>query len=155
MSYVVVDATELDPHELKCALVIDKGTADAIACNGDEAVMSLAKAVQSCLTEDGMWISLSYSSLRFDLEQMPLDVEVASKIPTFDLATKLKDHGQKKSSVLGNCLRLQQRTSLAPGWRLQQVAVMVNIGIRLLPLGGRDLAGHLDIKGHLLQVEAK
>lgn len=82
MSYVVADATELDPNEMRSALVIDKGTADAIACSGDEAVISLVKAVQNCLKEDGMWISLSYSSLRYDLEQIPLGVEVISKVLT-------------------------------------------------------------------------
>jgi len=82
MSYVVADATELHPNDMESALVIDKGTADAIACSGGEAVISLAKAVQSCLTEGGRWISLSFSSLRYDLEYMPLEVEVISKIPT-------------------------------------------------------------------------
>ena len=67
---------------MKAALVIDKGTADAIACSGGEAVISLAKAVQRCLDRDGVWISLSFSALRYELEGLPLEVEVISKILT-------------------------------------------------------------------------
>ncbi|KAK1762328.1 kinase domain-containing protein [Phialemonium atrogriseum] len=81
MKYVVADATKLDMHEA-FDVVIDKSTVDAIACGGDEALLRMARGVRKCLTEGGFWISLSFSSSRFDMEGLPLDVDVIAKVPT-------------------------------------------------------------------------
>ncbi|KXX80064.1 Methyltransferase-like protein 13 [Madurella mycetomatis] len=81
MGYRVADATRLDTGE-KYPLVIDKSTADAIACAGEDAVMSLCRSVYRCLDAGGIWISLSYSQSRFEDVQFLFEVEVIRKIPT-------------------------------------------------------------------------
>jgi SAM-dependent methyltransferase len=63
--YVIVDATRLQLEE-KYGVVIDKSTADAIACGADDAVFSIAKGICRCLNDDGFRISLSYSPWRFE-----------------------------------------------------------------------------------------
>ncbi|KAL1837604.1 hypothetical protein VTJ49DRAFT_3622 [Mycothermus thermophilus] len=70
-------------------VALDKGTADAIACGGDDAVRAMAENVWRCLSPrgddgggGGFWISLSYSSTRFDDVRDLFDVEVIHKIPT-------------------------------------------------------------------------
>jgi SAM-dependent methyltransferase len=79
--YVVADATRLE-LEGKYGLVIDKSTADAIACGADDAVFSMAKGICRCLDDGGFWISLSYSPWRFEHVQSLFRVEVISKLPT-------------------------------------------------------------------------
>ncbi|KAL2174223.1 S-adenosyl-L-methionine-dependent methyltransferase [Thermothelomyces heterothallicus CBS 202.75] len=80
--YLLADATRLDLSD-KYQLVIDKGTADAIACGEEGALLSMARSVRRFLDESGFWVSLSYSSQRFDDEiQSIFSVEVISKIPT-------------------------------------------------------------------------
>lgn len=69
-------------------LAIDKCTADAVACGGNDAVLAMAENVRRCLSDSGVWISLSYSASRYDLDggdfkgALPFEVEVIGKIPT-------------------------------------------------------------------------
>ncbi|KAK3936216.1 Endothelin-converting enzyme 2 [Diplogelasinospora grovesii] len=84
LTYVVGDVTQLD---LQLAgevydLVIDKSTADAVSCAGGAALLRMVECIKRCLADGGVWISLSYSALRFSLERLPLAVEVVEKIPT-------------------------------------------------------------------------
>ncbi|KKP01230.1 hypothetical protein THAR02_06668 [Trichoderma harzianum] len=66
----------------KFDLVVDKSTADAISCGGDEQVRRMAHCVRECLADDAVWVSMSYSASRFDIGEIPFDVEVLAKIPT-------------------------------------------------------------------------
>ncbi|TQN65174.1 EEF1A lysine methyltransferase 4 [Colletotrichum shisoi] len=87
MRYLVADVTRLQlPH--KYDVVVDKSTVDAVSCGGVDAFLRMAEAVRRHLRDGGFWISLSYSSCRFDVEGLPFDVEVIAKIPT----PKLKPH---------------------------------------------------------------
>ncbi|GAB1309819.1 S-adenosyl-L-methionine-dependent methyltransferase [Madurella fahalii] len=81
MMYLVADATQLDSGE-EYPLVVDKSTADAIACGGEDAMISLGRSVYRCLGDGGIWISLSYSQSRFEDVQFLFEVEVISEIPT-------------------------------------------------------------------------
>ncbi|KAK0734651.1 kinase domain-containing protein [Lasiosphaeria miniovina] len=69
-------------------LAIDKCTADAVACGRNDAVLAMAENVRQCLSDSGVWISLSYSASRYDLDGgdfeggLPFEVEVVGKIPT-------------------------------------------------------------------------
>ncbi|KAM7186607.1 methyltransferase-like protein 13 [Naviculisporaceae sp. PSN 640] len=80
MNYVVADATNFELKDIKFDLVIDKSTTDAIAC-GSSSVLSVTKAVRRCLTDNGMWISLSFSPYRYDLEGIPFAVRLISEVP--------------------------------------------------------------------------
>ncbi|KAK4442923.1 hypothetical protein QBC34DRAFT_222682 [Podospora aff. communis PSN243] len=80
-TYLVADALELDLGE-KYALVIDKSTADAVACGGEAALVAMAQGVERHLSEQGLWISLSYSAFRFDDPGLPLEVSLFCKVPT-------------------------------------------------------------------------
>jgi hypothetical protein len=80
MEYAVADATELTSKR-RFALVIDKSTADAVACAGDEALLKMAGCVERCLEQDGAWISVSYSERRFGVERLPLECRVIKKFP--------------------------------------------------------------------------
>uniref|UniRef100_A0A8H7N6P6 Methyltransferase domain-containing protein n=1 Tax=Bionectria ochroleuca TaxID=29856 RepID=A0A8H7N6P6_BIOOC len=101
MNYVVADATRLVDEPImvgshggaageeeknvtpaKFELVVDKSTADAVACGGDSAILKLAKGIKECLSKDGVWISLSFSSDRFEVLELPFHVEVMAKVPT-------------------------------------------------------------------------
>ena len=87
--YAVADATCL-PEGLPNSeydLVIDKSTVDAVSCAGEEAFLRMAKGVRGCLKENTTWISLSYSQYRFDIEDLPFEVDVLAKVP----APKLKE----------------------------------------------------------------
>lgn len=68
----------------KFDLVIDKSTVDAISCGGDQEVITMAEGVRRVLKERGVWISLSYSERRFELDRVGklFDVEVLERIPT-------------------------------------------------------------------------
>ncbi|KAK2028777.1 hypothetical protein LX32DRAFT_639700 [Colletotrichum zoysiae] len=81
MRYLVADVTRLQLAD-KFDLVIDKSTVDAVSCGGVGAFLKMAQGVRRHLTDDGFWISLSYSFCRFDVENLPFDVEVIAKIPT-------------------------------------------------------------------------
>lgn len=81
MKYVVRDVTHLDLEET-FDLVVDKSTADAVSCGGDEPLLRMANGVRGCLGPGGAWISLSYSSRRFDIRGLPLEVEEIAKVPT-------------------------------------------------------------------------
>lgn len=109
MGYAVADATRLDVdlgrvhvatgHDTaetwttdrrtqipqKFDLVIDKSTVDAVSCAGEEALLSMCRAVRRCLEPGGFWISLSYSASRFDIEGLPFRCEVIARIPTMKL----------------------------------------------------------------------
>ncbi|CAG9977909.1 unnamed protein product [Clonostachys byssicola] len=101
MNYIVADATHLvdepimisshsdaageNEHNVtpaKFDLVVDKSTADAVACGGDSAILKLAQGIKECLSKDGVWISLSFSSDRFEVPELPFHVEVMAKVPT-------------------------------------------------------------------------
>ncbi|KAJ0272482.1 hypothetical protein COL940_010442 [Colletotrichum noveboracense] len=87
MRYLVADVTQLQLPD-KYDLVVDKSTVDAVSCGGIEPFLRMAEGVRRHLTDEGFWISLSYSFCRFDVEGLPFDVEVIAKIPT----PKLKPH---------------------------------------------------------------
>ncbi|KAI1437422.1 S-adenosyl-L-methionine-dependent methyltransferase [Xylaria sp. CBS 124048] len=82
--YLVADVTSLSVSlpARSFDLVVDKSTIDAVSCGGDDAVLSMARCVRECLTADGVWISLSFSATRFELDGMPFTVDVLGKIPT-------------------------------------------------------------------------
>ncbi|KAK3949821.1 S-adenosyl-L-methionine-dependent methyltransferase [Pseudoneurospora amorphoporcata] len=85
MRYITADATRLDSVPdisfQKYHLVIDKSTADAISCAGDDAVLAMAQGIHRSLADGGVWISVSYSAFRYDIPQLPFDVEVITKLP--------------------------------------------------------------------------
>jgi SAM-dependent methyltransferase len=81
MEYVVADATRLHPRG-KYHVAIDKSTADAVACGGADAVVSMARGIRRCLRDDGFWISLSYSPSRFEGVHFMFEVSVISRVPT-------------------------------------------------------------------------
>ncbi|KAK0719139.1 hypothetical protein B0H67DRAFT_484721 [Lasiosphaeris hirsuta] len=80
MEYLVADATQLH-LPCKFPLVIDKCAADAIACGGEHAVLSVARSVAKHLAPGGIWLSLSYSASRFQIKGLPLEAEVLTKLP--------------------------------------------------------------------------
>ncbi|KAI1350190.1 S-adenosyl-L-methionine-dependent methyltransferase [Xylaria sp. FL0043] len=87
MEYAVADVTRMRLADLPGLhqgfdIIVDKGTADAVACGGDEAVLAMTKCVRECLAAEGIWISLSYSAQRFEIEGLPFDVCVIGKIAT-------------------------------------------------------------------------
>ncbi|EGR52881.1 hyoothetical protein [Trichoderma reesei QM6a] len=99
MKYAVADATKslvLNPSSSnqndssetrneKFNLVVDKSTVDAISCGGEEQVRRMAHCVRECLADDdddAVWVSLSYSAARFELEGLPFDVEVLERVLT-------------------------------------------------------------------------
>lgn len=108
MGYEVVDATRLGECEAlldgygdeeeeekedeqkqmgKFDLVVDKSTVDAISCGGEEGLVKMAEGVQRVLKRrgnGGVWISLSYSERRFEVDRVGelFDVEVLERIPT-------------------------------------------------------------------------
>lgn len=103
--YVVADATRLDVGE-KYGLVIDKSTADAIACGADDAVFSMAKGICRSLDDNGFWISLSYSPCRFEHVQSLFNVEVISKLPT-------PKHKSTDPDIFHYCYLLRPREQLS------------------------------------------
>lgn len=98
MKYAVMDATQLyfcGPNDddrrrrrrapQKFDLVLDKSTVDAVSCGGQETFLRMTRGVRRCLAPGGVWISLSYSSSRFDVRDeglLPFKVDVLAKIPT-------------------------------------------------------------------------
>ncbi|KAI1425256.1 S-adenosyl-L-methionine-dependent methyltransferase [Xylaria sp. FL1777] len=85
MKYAVADVTRLLadlPRPRAFDLVVDKSTVDAVSCGGDEPCLAMAQCVRECLAAGGLWISLSYSAARFQLDGLPFDVCVIGKIPT-------------------------------------------------------------------------
>ncbi|UPL03372.1 hypothetical protein LCI18_014306 [Fusarium solani-melongenae] len=81
MRYEVQDATQLDLKE-KFDLIVDKSTVDAISCAGETPLRRMTAGIRNCLADGGVWVSLSYSSSRFDLDDLPFDIEVLAKVPT-------------------------------------------------------------------------
>ncbi|KXH53272.1 hypothetical protein CSAL01_01920 [Colletotrichum salicis] len=81
MRYLVADATQLQLTD-NYDFIIDKSTADAISCGGEKPLLRMANGVRRHLADRGFWISLSYSFCRFDVENLPFDVDVIAKIPT-------------------------------------------------------------------------
>ncbi|KAH9901707.1 hypothetical protein F4778DRAFT_771039 [Xylariomycetidae sp. FL2044] len=86
MEYAVADATQLNlerlPGSREFDVVIDKSTADAVSCGGETAFLRMVSGVRTCLTDGGIWLSLSYSQSRFDVEHLPFHVDTIAKIPT-------------------------------------------------------------------------
>ncbi|KAL7923059.1 S-adenosyl-L-methionine-dependent methyltransferase [Trichoderma austrokoningii] len=84
MKYAVADATnlQLGDEERKFDLVVDKSTVDAVSCGGDDQVRRMARCVKEHLAPGAVWISMSYSAYRFDVEGLPFNVEVLAKVPT-------------------------------------------------------------------------
>lgn len=88
MKYAVADATQLHLSNdsggecCKFDLVVDKSTVDAISCGGEDQVLQMASCVKEHLAPGAVWISLSYSASRFDIERLPFDVQVLAKVPT-------------------------------------------------------------------------
>ncbi|KAI8951176.1 S-adenosyl-L-methionine-dependent methyltransferase [Xylaria longipes] len=91
--YVVADVTRLSaacadlspgpgPGRGEFDLVVDKSTVDAVSCGGEAALLDMARGVRGCLAPGGVWVSLSYSSGRFQLDELPFEVSVVGKIPT-------------------------------------------------------------------------
>lgn len=81
MRYLVADVTQLSLDET-FEIVVDKSTVDAVSCGGDEALLRMAQGVKRCLSPAGFWISLSYSCSRFDMHDLPFDVDVIARLPT-------------------------------------------------------------------------
>lgn len=81
--YLVADVLTLDLGT-KFDLVLDKSTADAIACSEGPSVLVMANRVRNHLTENGAWLSLSFSASRFQVVDgtLPLRTEVIGKLPT-------------------------------------------------------------------------
>lgn len=92
MRYTVADVTQLNHggsgglpgarDDGKFDLVVDKGTVDAVSCGGETPFLRMARGVRDHLADGAVWISLSYSSQRFDVDGLPFDVEVIAKVPT-------------------------------------------------------------------------
>lgn len=83
MSYKVADATCLErTGDEGYDLILEKSTVDAISCGGEDAFLKMAKGVHACLKPGAVWISLSYSAYRFDVDGLPFDVEVLARVPT-------------------------------------------------------------------------
>ncbi|KAK4135970.1 hypothetical protein BT67DRAFT_448845 [Trichocladium antarcticum] len=83
MKYLVADATRLDLHE-RYQIAIDKSTADAVSCGEAHSLASMAQGIRRCLSDDGLWVSLSFSPFRFEhaTVQSLFEVEVICKLPT-------------------------------------------------------------------------
>ncbi|KAK1245346.1 hypothetical protein MKX08_004975 [Trichoderma sp. CBMAI-0020] len=85
MKYAVADATQLQlsaDEECKFDLVVDKSTVDAISCGGEDQVRRMASCVRGHLAPGAVWVSMSYSASRFDIDGLPFNVEVLAKVPT-------------------------------------------------------------------------
>ncbi|KAK7751230.1 hypothetical protein SLS62_006775 [Diatrype stigma] len=84
MKYAVADVTQLSRERLsgKFDLIVDKSTVDAVACGGDSILLRMASGIRERLAEGGVWVSLSFSSSRFDVGGLPFQVEVIAKVPT-------------------------------------------------------------------------
>ncbi|KAK7702569.1 hypothetical protein SLS64_009532 [Diaporthe eres] len=122
MGYAVADATRLDAdlglaeeqdqgqergqgeekERRKFDFVVDKSTVDAVSCGGEEALLSMCRAVRRCLAPGGFWISLSYSRWRFDLDGLPFRYEEIARIPT----RKLKE---TDPDIYHHCYKLTPR----------------------------------------------
>ncbi|KAH6889169.1 hypothetical protein B0T10DRAFT_404503 [Thelonectria olida] len=84
MRYAVQDATQLHlgPDD-KFDLVLDKSTVDAVSCAGEAPLRRMAARIRECVAgPDSVWVSLSYSAWRFDIDDLPFDVEILSKVLT-------------------------------------------------------------------------
>ncbi|CAM1511041.1 Fc.00g085540.m01.CDS01 [Cosmosporella sp. VM-42] len=104
MKYEVKDATHLDLPK-KFNLVLDKSTVDAVSCGGEEPLRCMANGVRKHLADGAVWISLSYSASRFEIDGLPFDVEVVSKV----LTSKLKE---TDPDVFHWCYLLRPKTDI-------------------------------------------
>lgn len=100
--YAVEDVTQLRllPQQQKFDLVLDKSTVDAVSCGGEESFLRMVRGVWRCLIGTGKreigemgegegegkgcWISLSYSSERFNVDGVDelFEVRVLERILT-------------------------------------------------------------------------
>jgi hypothetical protein len=79
MKYVLAGVMQLQLSE-RYDLVIDKCTADAISCGPKDAILRVAQGVRKILAPDACWISLSYFSSRFDVDELPLTTDLFATI---------------------------------------------------------------------------
>lgn len=118
MGYAVADATRLDADlgladgqqtGRKFDLVVDKSTVDAVSCGGEEAFLSMCRAVRRCLAAGGFWISLSYSRWRFDVDGLPFRYEEIARIPTRKIRETDPD-------IYHHCYKLAPRDDSGAEW---------------------------------------
>ncbi|KAK1827444.1 hypothetical protein QBC39DRAFT_393755 [Podospora conica] len=81
--YIVADVLTFDLGR-KFDLVLDKSTADAVACSEGPSVLAMTHRVKHHLTENGAWLSLTFSASRFEFDDglLPLRTEIIDKLPT-------------------------------------------------------------------------
>ncbi|PHH92399.1 hypothetical protein CDD83_7580 [Cordyceps sp. RAO-2017] len=83
--YVVADVTQLahapDLGHDVFDLIIDKSAADAVSCGGEAPLLHMVCGIRDRLAPDGVWISLSYSTTRFDVPSLPFDIDIMAKHP--------------------------------------------------------------------------
>lgn len=93
MRYEVHDATQMNfTAEDVFDLVLDKSAVDAVSCAGEDPLRRMAARVRECVAgPDAVWLSLSYSACRFDVEGLPFDVELLAKVPTPKLKSEEPD----------------------------------------------------------------
>jgi EEF1A lysine methyltransferase 4 len=105
MKYTVADILVLDMGTT-FDLVLDKSTADAIACCEGLSVLAMARRVKNHLSERGVWVSLSFSADRFRSDgcTLPLEVEVIDKLLT-------DKHKPTDPDIFFYCFALQNGTS--------------------------------------------
>ena len=104
-THVVADVLGLDLGR-KFDLVLDKSTADAIACCEGPSVLTMTHRVKNHLTENGVWLSLSFSASRFETDDgtLPLRTEIVDRLRT--IKGKPSD-----PDVFHYCHLLQNRTA--------------------------------------------
>jgi len=105
MEYVVADVTDFRT-ERRFTLVVDKGTVDAVACGGEEALVKMGCCVEQCLGKGGVWISVSYSERRFEVHTLPLECKVVRRFPTRKLKAMDPD-------IHYFCYALQRKTGVS------------------------------------------
>ncbi|KAK7431350.1 hypothetical protein QQZ08_002121 [Neonectria magnoliae] len=83
MRYAVHDLTQLDIGDTEqFDLVIDKSTVDAVSCGGKDPLRRMTVGIRNCMAPGALWLCLSYSDTRFQLDGLPFDVEVFDKSAT-------------------------------------------------------------------------
>lgn len=82
MEHKVADVTCLPMFDHLFDLVVDKSTADAVACAGDDALLRMAHSVRGIMSNRATWISCSYSETRYQgIGTIPFHVELLQRFP--------------------------------------------------------------------------